>query len=81
MENIMVYVALSGIVGLMLMNLIIVFSTVAVNQLDHHNDKVYQKTYHQIEPIIAASIDDPIELVKKLELVKTRVEKKLYLIV
>lgn len=76
MENLLVYVALAGIVGLILINLTIVFSTVAINQLDHYNDKVYQKTYRQIEPIIAASIDDPIQLVRKLELVKTRVEKK-----
>ncbi len=76
MESLLVYIAWIGIMCLITINLGIVFTTVFINQKDQFNRKVYQKAYKQIVSILEESNETQDQLIEKLNLFKTKQERK-----
>lgn len=76
MNNLLVNVAWIGIISLIIINLFIVFFTVIINQKDRLNKKSYQKAHQQIQPIIKDTINDPSQLIVKLNFFKTKIERQ-----
>lgn len=76
MANLLVYIAWIGIICLIIINLGIVFATIFINQKDRFNQKFYQKAYRQIVLILEESNEDQDQLIEKLNVFKTKPERK-----
>lgn len=76
MGNLLIYISWIGIICLITINLSIVLTTVFINQKDQFNQKVYQKAYQQIVPILEESNGSQDQLIEKLNVFKTKPERK-----
>lgn len=76
MNYLLLDVALLVVISLFITNLCIVIFTVIINQKYRLNEKSYQKACKQIQPIMEEKINDPSQLVERLNFFETKKERK-----